>query len=311
MKRVIFFVDTEWALGCVHYELTKYLFIKNINASVLNWEKEYTSAEMKELDSVVDYFISIPIGIGKLIDKYNISPEKCIAVAHALVDIIQLMHFSPSNLERLHAYSAISNWLITKSQALQLSRQPVLSPLGINYNNFYSEPSNQLNTVGYGGTFFSRQDLIDKEYLFNAYPYEPAARKRAYLAQELAEQAGLNFVIAQKYHNSWVTMGGFYKTIDAVIIPSTEEGGGLPALEASAAGKLVISTPVGVWINKPSSVGHTVPIDEDKFMKETLALLNDYKNNPKAYYEKCKSTQLDAKAFDWYNVINSWVKLID
>jgi glycosyltransferase involved in cell wall biosynthesis len=311
MKRIIFFVDTEWALGCVHYELTKYLFIKNINATVLNWSKKYTQLEMIELDKVVDYYISIPIGIGKLIDDYKIAPEKCIAVAHAPVDIKQLQAFSPINVERLHGYSAISNWLISKSQEFGLSRVPVLTPIGINYNSFYAKPSDKLTTVGYGGTYVSRQDLIDQEQFFKDLPYEPAGKKRAYLAKELTESLGLNFTIAQKYHNSWVTMGGYYKSVDAVIIPSIEEGGGLPALEASAAGKLVISTPVGVWIDKPNNIGYTVPIEESEFIKETLELLTFYKDNDKAYQKKCNSTQVNARAFDWYNVINAWVNLIE
>jgi glycosyltransferase involved in cell wall biosynthesis len=153
--------------------------------------------------------------------------------------------------------------------------------------------------------------MIDRAKFFNDLPYEPAGKKRAYLVEELAEQADLKFTIAQKYHNSWVTMGGYYKSVDVIIVASTEEGGGLPALEASASGKLVISTPVGAWIDKPDTIGHTVPVEESEFIKQTLELLNFYKYNPKAYQEKCMSTQINARAFDWYNVINMWVKLIE
>ena len=105
-------------------------------------------------------------------------------------------------------------------------------------------------------------------------------------------------------------MQGFYPTVDAVIVASSEEGAGLPALEASAAGKLVISTPVGLWITKSGDSGHTVPIEETEFMSETLKLIEYYKANPEAYREKCLSTQEHAKKYDWSNVIHHWIELL-
>ena len=105
-------------------------------------------------------------------------------------------------------------------------------------------------------------------------------------------------------------MSGFYPSVDAVVIASTEEGAGLPALEASAAGKLVISTSVGLWITKSGNSGHTVPMEEAEFMSETRKLLEFYKANPEAYREKCLSTQQHAKTYDWSNVIHHWIDLL-
>jgi AraC-like DNA-binding protein len=62
----------------------------------------------------------------------------------------------------------------------------------LNYNSFYAEPSKELRTIGYGGTFVSRQEMIDRAKFFNDLPYEPAGKKRAYLVEELAEQVGLS-----------------------------------------------------------------------------------------------------------------------
>jgi glycosyltransferase involved in cell wall biosynthesis len=105
-------------------------------------------------------------------------------------------------------------------------------------------------------------------------------------------------------------MPGFYKQVDAVVIASTEEGAGLPALEASAAGKLVISTPVGIWLAKADTSGHTVPIDESEFVAQTVDLLNYYKDNPTAYQQKCLETQQHAQCYDWENVIQPWINLV-
>jgi glycosyltransferase involved in cell wall biosynthesis len=134
--------------------------------------------------------------------------------------------------------------------------------------------------------------------------------KRWWLAEQVAQAAGLEFKLAQGYHNSYATMPGYYKTIDALIVSSTEEGAGLPALEASAAGRLVISTPVGIWKSQAGTSGHTVPIDETEFVKQTVELLNFYKDNPQAYVEKCLSAQQHARQYDWSTVIHHWVALL-
>jgi len=293
----------------VHYELIKYLFQQNINANVLSWNNNnYTTTEIQELSNSIDYFVSAPTGIAKLIDGYGIPANKCIAIAHALVDLEHLSWFSYDNIINLHSYCVVSDWLLQKSLESSIPRIPQVTPIGINYHSFYAEPNNSLTTVGYGGAFIARND----DRLINlGYSNQPAIRKRSYLVQEVAEQVNLNFLVAQQYHNSWVTMPGFYKAVDAVIIASTEEGAGLPALEASAAGKLVISTPVGIWMNNLNSSEHTVSIEEKAFLKETAELLNYYKNNNKAYNRKCLETQEYAKRYDWSQVIDKWVRAIN
>lgn len=247
------------------------------------------------------------MGISKLIDLFKVPPEKCIAIAHATLDLEQLCWFSYDNIVRLHSYCVVSEWLLSKSLESNLPRIPVVTPIGINYHSFYSKPSDKLTTVGYGGAFLSRND---SRLVNPGFSSQPAIKKRSYLVQDVTEQVNLKFLVAQQYHNSWVTMPGFYKTVDALIVASTEEGAGLPALEASAAGKLVISTPVGIWLDKAGSREHTVSIDETSFIKETTDLLNFYINNPIAYNNKCLETQEHAKMYDWSQVISSWVSAL-
>jgi glycosyltransferase involved in cell wall biosynthesis len=296
MKKVLFFTETEWAFGSIHYELIKYFFRHRINASVMPWDKPYSQLEINELVTAVDYFISSPYGVAILIDRYCVPPEKCIAVAHAILDIECLQSFLPEYVQRLHGYSAVSQWLVDQSQLRNINRVPMLTPVGINYAAYHSTINTHLSVVGYAGA-------INANNIHRAI-------KRYWLIEQATKSAGLEFRAAHHYHNSWVTMPGFYKQVDAVVIASTEEGAGLPALEASAAGKLVISTPVGIWLAKAGASGHTVPIDESEFVKQTVDLLNYYRDNPTAYQQKCLETQQHAQCYDWENVIQPWVNLV-
>ena len=293
-KNIMIYIEPEWAFGTIHYELVKYLHAEGVNATVVPWNKSYTVQEMQELCQHVDYFMSTPHGLGALLNIYGVAPEKCIATVHAVLDLTHLVDYSVEVLQRLHRYSVVSEWLVEQSAAMGIQRIPDLTPVGINYQTFVHEPSTELRSVGFAGAMLARAHC---------------SIKRGWLVEELCRQTELEFKVAQAYHNSFTTMSGFYPTVDAVIISSTEEGAGLPAMEASAAGKLVISTPVGLWLTKSGTSGHTVPIEEAEFMAETKKLLEFYKTNPDAYYAKCISTQQHAKAYDWSQVIHYWVDL--
>jgi glycosyltransferase involved in cell wall biosynthesis len=294
-KNIMFYIEPEWAFGTIHYELTKYLFAHGVNATVMPWEKSYTKQEIQELSQHVDLFVSTPYGIRLLLNNYQVPPEKCVAVAHATLDLTHLAEYHQEILQRLYDYSVVSEWLVEQSEKMGIQREPKLTPIGINYDTFFHEPSQELKTVGYGGA-------IGKE------GHGPI--KRYWLVEEVCRQTNLKLNAAATYHKSFTTMSGFYPTVDAVIVASTEEGAGLPALEASAAGKLVISTPVGLWLTKRGTSGHTIPIEESEFMSETHKLLEFYKANPEAYREKCISTQAHARKYDWSNVIHHWVNLL-
>jgi len=295
LKKIVFYTEPEWAFGVIHYELTKYLFAHGVNASVMNWTNYYSLAEIAETVANVDYFVSTPFGAARLIDHGHVPPEKCIVVAHAVMDIQCLATFSPDNLARLHAYSVVSEWLVEQSLLLGIPRVPKLTPIGINYYAYYHRPSKELNTVGYAGA--TNPGNVHKQI------------KRHWLIEQAVERADLKLKAAHDYHNTWITMPGFYQSVDAVVVASTEEGAGLPALEASAAGKLVISTPVGLWLAKAGTSGHTVPIDEVAFLDEVTTLLKFYRDNPEAYQAKCRSTQAHAWQYDWSHVIIPWVEL--
>ena len=47
MKRIIFFIEPEWAYGVIHYDLVKWLQPYNIRASVMSWTRQYTVDEVQ------------------------------------------------------------------------------------------------------------------------------------------------------------------------------------------------------------------------------------------------------------------------
>jgi hypothetical protein len=65
---------------------------------------------------------------------------------------------------------------------------------------------------------------------------------------------------------------------------------------------------VGLWKSLSGGTGHTVPIDERRFVEETTALLEFYRDNADAYLHKCISTQQHARRYDWSQVVDSWVR---
>jgi glycosyltransferase involved in cell wall biosynthesis len=83
-------------------------------------------------------------------------------------------------------------------------------------------------------------------------------------------------------------------------------------MEAAAAGRLVISTPVGHFPRKAYEGGSILsPIESEKFKAFAADTLRYYKDNPGAYQDKCHAIQGAARKFDWKYAIDEWVELIE
>ncbi len=138
--------------------------------------------------------------------------------------------------------------------------------------------------------------------------------KRGELAEAAAREAGLAFKVAGWTGNqiSIHDMPDFYRTVDAVLATSVSEGAGLPVMEAAAAGRLVISTPVGHFPLKAYQGGGIIaPIEAEKFKVFTVATLKHYKEDPASFQDKCRAIQEAARKFDWQYVIGEWIDLIE
>lgn len=300
MKRVVFYISPDWAFGSIHSELCKYLFNQNIDAVLLSWSVNYSIEEMLETAAVTDVFVTNPSGYMVLTGSYGISADQIIMIPHAIHDIHELLEAKgAAEFDKPRHYAVVSDFLRDYSKQIGIERVPVVLPVAINVNRYVMPPAKELKTVGFAGIFHR----VDKHVGTDI--------KRGYLVEQAARDAGLNFKIASVYHNSFVTMPGFYNSVDCVIIASTEEGAGLPALEAGAAGRLVIGTPVGHWNDRVGDAGgETVPIDEAEFLAKTTALLKFYKDNPAAFERKCIEIQKHATSYDWSYVIDAWKKVL-
>lgn len=311
MKNVVFLFDSEWSLGSVHYELFKYLWKYGYNCQLLPWHKRYTTQELQELDKHIHLWVVNPHGLADLVYNHNISFERCAVVSHAVLDFTEYQYkknLNDFNLVRKHAVT--SNFLKDISRSLGIQREPIVCSLGINYNTFYGEPNKQLTTVGFASSYHEKEEFTPEMI---ASPFaQPKFKKRGYLVKKAAEIAGCKFTIASDYHNSFVTMPGFYKTVDCVIVSSSEEGYGLPLMEAGAAGKLVIGTPVGCWNDLIGEYGGIeVPINEEDFIERTVSALLYYKHNSSEYRNKCYSIREHAKKYDWDFHIEKWLPILE
>lgn len=310
MINLVYYFEPEWAFGSIHYEQAKYLFVHGINAHLLSWEKPYTHEEINELVAVTDVFMSCPQGYRVLVNTFGIPSSKVIVVAHAAIDIQDLIeHQGPLGYPKPKAFGVVSKYLGRIAKQMNIPWEPILLPLGVNMNNYNFTLSQKLETVGYAGSFRTEEDDTKQPSDDLSDQFKP--KKRGHLVEECARQAGLNFKVAEKYHNSFITMPGFYNNIDCVIVASTGEGAGLPAIEAGAAGRLVISTPVGHWPERVGkNGGHSVSIEKAKFIDEAVKLLKRYKKDSAAYQKKCQEIKKHAKSYDWNHVIQKWVDVI-
>lgn len=304
MKNIVFFIEPEWVFGRIHYDLSKFLFQHGFNCHLLPWNRSYSIEEMRELEQKTDKFVTLPEGWGVGLKTYGVIPEeKCIVVAWLAKDILNLVNtHGVEEFEKLHKFACVSEHLVRSSKELGVKRIPSLAYAGIDFNLFSHRPKDKLLSVGFGGSFSESENSV----------HERNSRiKRGWLAKRATEAAGLDFKIACKYHNSFVTMPGFYSHTGALICSSTEEGAGMPALEAAAAGNLVITTEVGYAQDRTkNSPIHIVSMDDERFLKETTEILLDYKNDDVKYKRKCEEIYEDAKKYDWSNCISDWVELL-
>ena len=290
-------MEPTWAYGTIHYELCKYLWTYGFDCKLLPWNQSYTLAEMQELIDTTDLFVTTPHGWRLLGYNYKIFDAKqCVVISHSKLDMDELIEMHGlGDFDKFHRYGAVSEWLGEVSTQLGITRPAFITPLGINTNSFYSKPNDSLQTIGCMGL---GQVGVHQNI------------KRPWLLEIATSRAVLPLRAASSYHHSFVTMPGFYKSVDAVLIASTEEGAGLPLLEAGAAGKLVISTPVGHWKRAGEQGADLVPIQEDEFIEKTVELLSYYKSNPEKYRQRCLEIQHHAQSYDWKYVIDKWIEIL-
>lgn len=302
-KKVFFFANTEWSNGRVYYDLCKRLHENGYISDILNWRISYTRNQIIDMLGYYDFIISGLDGIPFLIDNYLVEPDRIIGISHGVYyDFDLLIHKKGIGIfDQLANFGVVSYSMVSESAILGVPRVPLVTSLGINFTEFDTAIPGSLRTVGYASSMSHKTK-------------EGIEKKRGELAIECAEGAGLDFRPAGSHEKpvSFHDMPAYYSTVDSILMTSMIEAAGLPVLEAAAAGRLVIGTPVGHFpLRAYQGGGIIAPIDAGRFKLFTINALLYYKANPQAYVDKCHSIREAAKMFDWDYMIDEWVELIE
>jgi Glycosyl transferases group 1 len=299
-RKVLIYGYTKWSHGRVYYDLCKHLHQRGHIVDILDWQVDHASY-IGQIIPYYDLFMTALDGARTLVDSYRIPYDKIIALSHHELDIRMLIEQKGIEVfDQFANYGVVSELLYCASLMRGVPRVPMVASLGINFSDFYAEIPERLATVGYAGSMSTKTFGVEW--------------KRGELAEVSARDAGLAFKVAGWTGNqiSFHDMPDFYRTVDAVLVTSISEGAGLPVMEAGAAGRLVIGTPVGHFPLKAYQGGGIIaPIEAEKFKAFTVATLRYYKENPAAYVAKCREIQEAARKFDWQHMIGEWIDLIE
>ena len=292
---------TNWSHGRVYYDLCKHLQTKGYIIDIINWQERHNDY-ISELLSFYDFVISALDGISILVDVYAVPYDRIIALSHHEMDIRALIDQKGIEVfEKFAGYGVVSYQLFDASVIFGVPRYPLVVQLGVNFDEFFTEIPERLTTVGYTGSYSHK--TIDGIEI-----------KRGEIAEAAAREAGLTFKVAGWTGDqiSFHDMPEFYKSVDAVLISSVTEGAQMPVKEGAAAGRLVISTPVGDFpLRASQGIGIVAPIESHKYKKFVADTLNYYRENPAVFVEICRKTQDAARGLDWSNMIDDWVELIE
>lgn len=301
MKKILFYTQNRWAFGSLHSSLIKELYKHNIIGDILDWSNPYTLEEFKLLIDTYDYFVTTPDAIMHLYNIFKVPFEKIIAVAHEQWDLyLANKNSGVEYFNKIKDFSVISKILLNTCKDLNITRIPKITPAGINFENFYQPIIRKnLKYIGYGG---SKQ----------SYNFFGKDRKRGHLVEQVVKEFKELELINHNNYN-FLCVPGYYKCIDCIIVSSLEEAGGMPAMEAAAAGKLVISTPLGYFEKHgPNGGGIVAPLDEVTFKEKVSKTLRFYIDNPREYILKCEAIQSYARYnYDWSVNIDSWIELLN
>jgi glycosyltransferase involved in cell wall biosynthesis/predicted O-methyltransferase YrrM len=298
--KVLIYGYPQWSHGRVYYDLCKQLHRRGYIVDIINWQENH-AAYMADLIPFYDLFMTALDGVRTLTDAYGVPYDRIIALSHHELDIRMLIEQKGVEVfDKFANFGVVSEFVYCASLMKGVPRVPKVASLGINFAEFYSTISERLSTVGYASSMASWTYGIEW--------------KRGELAEAAAREAGLEFRVAGSTANqiTFHDMPEFYRSVDAVVTSSISEAAQLPVMEAAAAGRLVIGTPVGHYPRKAYEGGGILaPVEAEKFKAFTVETLRYYKDNPTAYQDKCHAIQEAARKFDWEYVIDEWVELIE
>jgi hypothetical protein len=292
-----FFTDPTWALGIIHRDIAALFDRRGIATDMIDFRISHPIDAVYRNDAI---YMTTPGDAARSLYKYGIKPDQIYLVAHGEVDLHQHIRlFGLESFAKYAGYGVVSDTLAATSIAMQIPRVPKVLRLGVDTNFFASDPAPSLNAIGYA-TVLERYTAADKRVEI----------KRGRLARQIAENVGIPFVQIQvepiSPHDA---LPAFYRSVGAYVLPSLLEGASLPPLEAAAAGRVVIGTPVGQFPRLVSEgIGILGPLEEDAFVAFASAKLREYKADPIAYRAACTAAQEAVRKHRaWDVVIDDWI----
>jgi hypothetical protein len=291
-KRILFFIETKWAYGSIYFNLCKELHKFGIQADILDWSVGYSKEYLKNTIDLYDNLSTTPYDAFTFM-TYDVPVEKLIITAHGEIDLYRAFEKDKTIFDKVKEFTVVSENLFETCKKIGIKRVPKLTTVGVNANNFYQKVPSQLENIGYAASI-------------SAPNYFGTDIKRGHLVQKICDITGTQF--CHPGYSHFYGMPLFYSTVDCVITSSLEETVGLPMLEASCAGRLVMTTNVGYSSAHKQAI--TLPFEEDKFIEKAVENINYYKNNIKEMQKRCNETQQYAmNNFCWSKNIESWLGL--
>jgi glycosyltransferase involved in cell wall biosynthesis len=294
--KLLIFTYTQWAFGTIHNALADHLRARGWGVTIKDWTVRHPHLGVEAADH--DYTMTVcSAGEVECLISYGVPPERTILVAHAEEDIQTFVAANGvAGFDRYAGYGVVSDSLACSSITLGVQRIPLVVRLGVDYDIFERGISDGLKIVGYA----ARVERRTRSGL---------EQKRGSLAVTCANAANLIFRATE--NTPMAAMPSFYGSIDALLMTSLQEGAGLPPLEAAAAGRLVIGTPVGHMPRLAyEGLGLLAPLDAKAFVAFAAEKLLYFKNNHNAYRDTCARIQEAAAGRDWKNVLGDWEELL-
>jgi glycosyltransferase involved in cell wall biosynthesis len=295
--RILFYTQNRWAFGLIHHSLIKELYKYNIHANLLDWTKSYTEEEFFYLNNTYDIFVTHPEAVHILHNVYHVPLNKIVAVAHGEWDLfLAKQSFGTDFYESLYNFGVVSEALEKKAEQLGISARPSVVEIGIDADIYDCPISDKLEIIGYGGLKES------KDHMGNEI-------KRGWMVDDALCDINVHVQFSDQYN--YLCMPGYYRNIDCLVVSSSEESVGLPAMEAAAAGRLVLGTPVGYFEKHGKNGGGIVlPVEPFLFMEKLKEHVVYYANNPDEYKYRCLQIQKYAKEnYSWETKVEGWINL--
>jgi len=295
--RIAFFTYPEWAFGAIHNALCKELYKHGIYANIIDWNKQYARQEFDAFNDLYDIFVTVPGNAPPCLNSYGVPNEKIAAIAHGRYDIQAGIRYR-NPFHEYKVWGGVSPDLESYAKLMGIARDMVIAKNGIHFDYFYSKPSTSLGVIGYGGALEYKNHLDEGKDL-----------KRGYLIKRIGDGLALPINLVEPRH--YLSMPGYYPQVDCVMVSSTEESCGLPLMEAAAAGRLPISTPVGVARDYENAPGIVLPFEEDKFVTEAVQKMDLLAKDDDGFHKLCCEAQEFARAnYDWSHRIQDWITLL-